>query len=426
MWPSPHNSPYIHASVSRIDSLLEDQPRVSPFLVSQNRKRRIFGPLLSALTEMEFDYHSESQESHISFLADEKIPPSPPPAAVEMQRQEHTQQWPPWLREEIADRRRQLDASRETQGRHNLTKDHFGIVDDHFDVQHTLVSNWLDALPERLIDGWETVLREEVEETFIKRHSKVSSCRYSKASSRRPSHIRLEANEVETGFYNGCHDEEFSVIDDNRTEEEYYHDDMKAEQEIEDDFLRKVLRGRKRLMQAEISVKRLKMGLKYVANGMCDEFGDAADAQRTRNLLAAVNSTFEEVVRKRLSTATVKGVDPKEDYRTRLQDLHEREPTLMSKIYTEKEIRELKNMVEDILSMDGRRVDGEGKKWFLRNLPRLLELREDMALAEKEIERKRMVENESKLAFLDHGRPEQATFLLLIIFLSVFRELSLR
>lgn len=400
-WISPPNSPALDTPVSRIDSLFPDHPYVSPFLKAQNQKRRIFRPLILALTEMNTEYLSDSDDSHISFRPnqqnfpfrpDENIPIPPPmsspPTAVEMQRQDNTHQWPPWLRADVANRRRQLDASRELDKPHSLTKDHFGIVDDHFEVQHSLVSNWLDALPERLIDGWETVLREEVEETFVRR--------YSKESSRKQPRIRSEDDDDESEYnVNGCHGEDYSIIDDAEMEEGCYQD-ADTHREIEDDFLRKVLLGRKRLMQAEISVKRLKMGLKYVANGMCEEFGDAADAQRTRNLLAAVNSTFEEVVRKRLSTATVKGVDPREDYRARLQDLHERDPSLMSRIYSEREIRELKNMVEDILSMDGRRVEGEGKQWFMRNLPRLLELREDMALAEKELKRGKMMENEGE------------------------------
>lgn len=354
---------------------------------------------------------SDSDDSHISFRPEQKrigyrqneqipIQTSTPslPGAVDMQRQESTQQWPPWLRVEVADRRRQLDASREMDELPpDLTMDHFGIAEDHFEVQHTLVANWLNALPERLIDGWETVLRDEVEETFVKR--------YSKGSLRRSPRIRSEGDDDDDESeynVNGTHGEDYSIIDDAEMEGGCYQDDGDEDQEMEDDFLRKVLLGRKRLMQAEISVKRLKMGLKYVANGMCEEFGDAVDAQRTRNLLAAVNSTFEEVVRKRLSTATVKGLDPREDYRARLQDLHERDPSLMSRIYSEREIRELKNMVEDILSMDGRRLDGEGKQWFLKNLPRLLELREDMALAEKEMARSKQASNEGEFQHSIH------------------------
>ncbi|KAE9979437.1 hypothetical protein EG328_000849 [Venturia inaequalis] len=400
-WISPPNSPAVNSPASRIDSVFTDynpDNYVSPFLKAQNQKKNIFRPLVQALVAMNPEYAlSDSDDSHISFRPDQKRiafhqdaqTPSLP-GAVEMQRQEYTQQWPPWLRVEVADRRRQLDASREMDHPPpDLTMDHFGIAEDHFEVQHTLVANWLNALPERLIDGWETVLRDEVEETFVKR--------YSKGSLRRSPRIRSEGDDddAESEYdVNGTHGEDYSIVDDAEMEAGCYQDNVDEDQEMEDDFLRKVLLGRKRLMQAEISVKRLKMGLKYVANGMCEEFGDAVDAQRTRNLLAAVNSTFEEVVRKRLSTATVKGLDPREDYRARLQDLHERDPSLMSRIYSEREIRELKNMVEDILSMDGRRLDGEGKQWFMKNLPRLLELREDMALAEKEMERSKQASNE--------------------------------
>ncbi|QDS77785.1 hypothetical protein FKW77_005406 [Venturia effusa] len=397
-WTSPPKSPAADSPVSRIDSLLPDHNHVSPFLKAQNQKRKIFRPLILALVEMNPEHaSSESDGSHSSIHPEQKrlgcgqddkipLPPSTPsiPGAVEMQRQGYTHHWPPWLRVEVADRRRLLDASREMdESPQDLTKEHFGIAEDHFEVQRTLVTNWLNALPERLVDGWETILRDEVEETFVKR--------YSKGSLRRSPRIRSEGDdddEDESEYnVNGIHGEDYSIIDDAEMDGDHCQDEGDGDQELEDDFLRKVLLGRKRLMQAEISVKRLKMGLKYVANGMCEEFGDAEENQRTRNLLAAVNSTFEEVVRKRLSTATVKGVDPREDYRARLQNLRERDPSLMSHIYSMREIRELKNMVEDILSMDGRRVDGEGKQWFLKNLPRLLELREDMAMAEKEMER---------------------------------------
>jgi hypothetical protein len=262
---------------------------------------------------------------------------------------------PPWLREEVAARKRLLNESRELDEPTKSMQDHFGTGLGRPEGQNDFVSEWLEGLPEKLVEGWEIMLREAGE--------------------------RASSAAKHTSF----------VFDEDQGEESEMRRTLTKSSEKtydnpEDEFLQKVLVGRKRLMQADISVKRLKMGLKLVTNGVCQEFGDEAAASRTRDLLAAVDTTFEEVVRSRLSSVTASKhlASGKESYRERVGKLRDKDATFMSKVYSIKEIAELKIMVADILNMDEQSGDTEGKQWFLRQLPRLLELREDMAQAENE------------------------------------------
>ncbi|KAF2423510.1 hypothetical protein EJ08DRAFT_448877 [Tothia fuscella] len=303
---------------------------------------------------MEIEVRSSPPASHVSLIQeDEDCHPQAIPMRIY---RPGAQEMTPWLREEVATRRRQLKESRELDEAAKLCEEQFEMQQGRNDDQNDFVSEWLEGLPEKLVEGWETMLREAGERaSSVMKHTSI---------------IQDEVLEVDLGIgETGDEDDEKALFDD-----------------PEDEFLQKILLGRKRLMQAEISVKRLKMGLKHVTNGLCREFGDEAAAGRTRDLLAAVDTTFEEVVRTRLSsvTSSKQYTNGKENYRERLDRLRGRNRNFMRTIYSTKEISELKMMVADILSMDEQSGDTEGKQWFLRHLPRLLELREDMAEAENE------------------------------------------
>lgn len=316
----------------------------------------------------------------------------------------------PWVREAVAEKKRQLAASRalaspeleiDEEGfpvapeRSRLIEDHFGIPEDgKIDSQRHYVSVWLDGLPERLVEGMETVLRDEVEETFGsgRRRSKMKS----RAIEEESIHDEDDRDdEQRQTFFEDLDSQAFDYcpgIDlEEALEEDYSTDDI----EDEDDFLVKVLLGRKRLMQAEISMKRLKMGLKHITSGLCTEFSTITDTGRTRDLLAQVDATYEEVVRKRLSNATAirqkadHNDEQKQRYRRRLKIMREKDPGFILRVYSEREISELKTMVADILGMDEKNGDSEGTDWFWNMLPRLLELRGDMTEAEREMQRQR-------------------------------------
>jgi hypothetical protein len=309
---------------------------------------------------MESEERPESPISHISFIQEDD---EYHPQAVQMRmyRAEQVQSMPPWLRDAVAERKRQINESRQLDEQSKLTEDHFGIRHSQFDSQNEFVSEWLEGLPEELVEGWETVLREAGERASYVKHASIVY--------------------TDTGNVEGANLQHQRYKMDAERGSRVYEDP-------EDEFLEKMLLGRKRLMQAEVSVKRLKMGLKHVTNGLCQEFGDEAAAGRTRDLLAAVDTTFEEVVQSRLSivTASKQFTNGEASYRERLERLRISDPDFMGRIYQPKEITELKMMVADILRMDEQSGDTEGKQWFLRQLPRLLELREDMAEAEKEID----------------------------------------
>ncbi|KIW04930.1 uncharacterized protein PV09_04098 [Verruconis gallopava] len=320
-------------------------------------------------------------------------------------------QMPPWLREAVAERKRQLAIARSLHApedpkiRNNENDDKFqvGLLKDsseqHFGVfcneryhQHQYVSEWLNGLPERLIEGWETVLREEVQETFGEKSRKQ---------------LRMDdqgydiiVSQKRETFFEDIESEEFDFCPGTVPIPDGYS--STDGDEGDDDFLIKVLLGRKRLMQAEISVKRLKMGLKHVTSGFCSEFTGATDVNRTRELLAQVDRTFEEVVRKRLSNATAiqqqadSTDEQKQRYRRRLRAMRDKDPGFVLRVYSEHEITELKTMVADILAMDERNGDSEGTDWFWNMLPRLLELRGDMAEAERELARQRRAAKKPK------------------------------
>jgi hypothetical protein len=311
---------------------------------------------------MEIEERAESPVSHISFIQEDD---EYHPQAVQMRmyKAEQVQSMPPWLRDAVAERKRQLNESRELDEPGKLTEEHFGIGHPRFNCQNDFVSEWLDGLPEKLVEGWESMLREAGERASFVKHSSI---------------IYTETADDDV---DGSNNKQRKTEADAERGSRVYEDQ-------EDEYLEKVLLSRKRLMQAEVSVKLLKMGLKHVTNGLCQEFGDEAAASRTRDLLAAVDTTFEEVVRSRLSTVTASKhfIHRKADYSERLERLRISDPDFMSRIYQPKEIAELKIMVADILRMDEQSGDTEGKQWFLRQLPRLLELREDMAEAEKEVE----------------------------------------
>jgi hypothetical protein len=311
---------------------------------------------------METEERPDSPVSHVSLIQEEdEYPPHAVP--VRIYRAEQVQTMPPWLRDAVAERKRQLTESRELDESSKLAEEHFGIRNSRFDCQNEFVSEWLEGLPEKLAEGWETMLREVGERASFVKHASI--------------------------VYENDLDEH---ADDPSGKEREDASDLQlrpmAYEDPEYEFLEKVLLGRKRLMQAEISVKRLKMGLKHVTNGLCQEFGDEAAAGRTRDLLAAVDTTFEEVVRTRLSrvTASKELANGKVNYREKLERLRISDPDFMGRIYAQSEIAELKMMVADILRMDEQSGDTEGKQWFLRQLPRLLELREDMDEAEKDID----------------------------------------
>jgi hypothetical protein len=309
---------------------------------------------------MDNDERSESPISHISFIQEHEDY-HPQTAPVPVYKAEQVQSMPPWLRDAVAERKRQLNESRELDETSKLSQDHFGIQQSRFDCQNEIVSEWLEGLPEKLVENWETMLREAGERASLVKHSSI------------------------------IYTDHVDQVDDQNKKEGAVESDgghgSRVYEDPEDEFVEKVLLGRKRLMQAEISVKRLKMGLKHVTNGLCREFGDEAAASRTRDLLAAVDTTFEEVVRSRLSNVTSSRhfTNGKSNQRERLERLRISDPDFMSRIYLPKEIVELKMMVADILHMDEQSGEIEGKQWFLRQLPRLLELREDMAEAEREV-----------------------------------------
>src|ERR1700761_7128842 len=100
---------------------------------------------------MESPQRSISPVSHVSLIQENEIQPQA--IAIRMRRSDHPHQMPPWLREAVAERKRQLIASRELDGPSKLTEEHFGISQPKFDSQNTIVSDWLDGLPERLIEG---------------------------------------------------------------------------------------------------------------------------------------------------------------------------------------------------------------------------------------------------------------------------------
>jgi hypothetical protein len=291
---------------------------------------------------METEFRTISPVSHVSLLQeDEDYHPQAVPMRIY---RPGVQEMPPWLREEVAARKRQLNESRELDEERKLKRDRSRIYDD----QNDFVSEWLEGLPEKLVEGWEVMLREAGERgSSVVKHTSIIF-----------DEEQGEEFEIGQGVSQSC---EHEVYDDR-----------------EDEFLQKVLLGRKRLMQAEISVKRLKMGLKHSPHGICNEFADEVAAGRTRDLLAAVDTAFEDLVRSRLQGVA-------EAYRERIENVREKDSNFMSKVYSMKEIDELKMMVADILDMDRQNGDTEGKQWFLRQLPRLLELREDMAQAEIEI-----------------------------------------
>jgi hypothetical protein len=339
------------------------------------------------------------------------------PTAIKQSTPINSPTLPPWLREAVAQRKRQLAESRafaspETEfedGDHPVqiaapskpTHQPFGISTEHRSSQHSFVSRWLRSLPEKLTEGWETVLREEIVDTFT-----------DEMMMKPTAEIRERQPEVDTGdpenrretFFKDIDSEEFDFCPGvAQINGDYYSEE---DDENEDEFLVKVLLGRKRLMQAEISVKRLKMGLKHITSGFGGSFGDAADAERTRELLAEVDNTFEEVVRKRLSNAMAireradNNDEQKQRYQKKVQDMRDRDPGFILRVYTEAEIQELQTMVSDILAMDESSRDDEGTDWFWHMLPRLLELRGDMAEAEREFKRQRTAVKQCKLYLL--------------------------
>jgi hypothetical protein len=340
---------HVSRSPSISDSFLATNAGIIPVNYSKPSKSR-----------MDSEERAESPVSHISFIhEDEDYHPLAVP--VRVHRAEQVQSMPPWLRDAVAERKRQLNESRELDEASKLAQDHFGVQQSRFDCQNEVVAEWLEGLPEKLVENWETMLREAGERSSLVKHS---STIYTDNADQVDG---LNKREGKSQWATGP--------------------GSKVYNDPEDEVLEKVLLGRKRLMQAEISVKRLKMGLKHVTNGLCQEFGDEAAASRTRDLLAAVDTTFEEVVQSRLSTVTSSRhfTSGKASYRERLERLRISDPDFMGRIYLPREIVELKTMVADILRLDEQSGDSEGKQWFLRQLPRLLELREDMAEAEKEV-----------------------------------------
>ena len=319
----------------------------------------------------------------------------------------------PWLRSAVAERKRQLAESRALASPDldvldtnvmfrnappsRLTEKHFGFPLSESNSQHRSISQWLNNLPEKLTENWEAVLRAEVRESF----SDTTAKRRTRDS--RTMGIQDESsgdNARRETFFEDVDSEDFDfcpgiipVYDDTYSSE----DDDK-----DDEFLAKVLLGRKRLMQAEISVKRLKMGLKHITSGLCGEFSHVTNTERTQELLAEVDNTFEDVIRKRLSNATAirqtadNSDEQKQKYRRRLRSMRNKGPGFILQIYTEREILELKTMVTDILAMDEGTGDNEGTDWFWNMLPRLLELRGDMMEAEREFARQRTAGKKGK------------------------------
>jgi hypothetical protein len=325
---------------------------------------------------------------------------------------------PPWLREAVAQRKRQLAESRALaspkteieDGEYayathaappsRLTQQHFGIPVEHRLSQHSFVSRWLCSLPEKLTEGWETVLREEIEGSFV---DEMTTHRTTKVTGPQKEY-HASNNEHDDRRETFCEDIDSAEFDYCPGVSPIYGDyETNEDDEDDDEFLVKVLLGRKRLMQAEISVKRLKMGLKRITSGFCRHFSDDQDAERTRELLNEVDNTFEEVVRKRLSNATAirqradNNDEQKQRYRKRLQAMRDRDPGFILRVYTENEIQELQTMVSDILAMDESSGNNEGTDWFWHMLPRLLELRGDMAEAEREFKRQRRAVKSGKL-----------------------------
>lgn len=313
---------------------------------------------------------------------------------------------PPWLREAVAQRKRQLAESRaldspehdprNVDGFFNhtsasrLTHEHFGFPLSDHSPQYRSVSKWLSGLPDKLTESWETVLREEVQEV-------VASTR-AKRRTRGSGDMTSQGGTVTEGgkrhtFFEDVDSEDFDFCPGVAPIDDDYN--FSDDDEDDDEFLLKVLLGRKRLMQAEISVKRLKMGLKHVTSGLCGEFNNATNDQRTQELLAEVDTTFEDVIRKRLSNATAirqradNNDEQKQKYRRKLRGMRDKDSGFILQIYTEREIQELKTMVADIIGMDEASGDDEGTDWFWNMLPRLLELRGDMAEAEREFARLR-------------------------------------
>jgi hypothetical protein len=322
---------------------------------------------------------------------------------------------PSWLREAVAERKRQLAASRALASPDpdmgdkddlllappsKLTKQHFGIPVDDRDNHHHFVSEWLNGLPERLIDGWQTVLREEVQETF----GNGKARRQTRNSQNMDSQLNEQDtvdNERRETFFEDVESEEFDYCPGAAPIADGYS--TADDDEEDDEFLVKVLLGRKRLMQAESSMKRLKMGLKHVTSGICAEFSNITDTERTQELLAEVDNTFKDVVRKRLSNATAirqRADNNDGQNRRRLRAMRDKDPGFILRVYNEREIKELKTMVADILGMDERSGDTEGTDWFWNMLPRLLELRGDMAEAEREFARQRKAVKNCKYPIL--------------------------
>ena len=319
---------------------------------------------------METKHRAISPVSHVSLIQeDEEFHPRAVPMRI--YRPDPAHQMPPWLREAVAERKRQLNESRQLDEPSKLTEDHFGIRQSRFDYQNELVSEWLEGLPEKLVEGWETMLGR----ALSKRSLRGRGFDGDHGSLIKHTSIIFEGNQQEQTDHPTFREQKSEV-------EQRVYDDP------EDEYLEKVLLGRKRLMQAEISVKRLKMGLKHVASGLCQDFGEEAASGRTRDLLAAVDTSFEEVVRSRLSTVTASRhcSSEKESFRGRLERLRAADSRFMGRIYSVDEVAELKTRVAEILRMDEQSGDTEGKEWFLRMLPSLLELREDMAQAEKEVD----------------------------------------
>ena len=82
--------------------------------------------------------------------------------------------------------------------------------------------------------------------------------------------------------------------------------------------------------------------------GMRQSLALTVGEQLERELLAEVDSTFEEVVRKRLSNATAirqradNNDEQKQRYRRRLRAMRDKDPGFVLRVYTEHEIKELK------------------------------------------------------------------------------------
>ena len=327
------------------------------------------------------------------------------PTAIHLSSPVSSPSMPPWLREAVAQRKRQLAESRALDSpeadaraidvtfRHappsTLTEQHFGFPLSESSSKHRSVSRWLSNLPEKLTESWDTVLRKEVRESF----SDTTAKRWARDSRTMESQDGTSTdNDRRETFFEDIDSEEFDFCPGIAP---VYDDYSSSEDDEDDEILGKILLSRKRLMQAEISVKRLKMGLKHVTSGLCGEFSNATNTERTQELLAEVDSTFEDVIRKRLSNATAirqradTSDEQKQKYRRKLRSMRDREPGFILRIYSEREITELKTMVADILAMDESTGDSEGTDWFWNMLPRLLELRGDMAEAERELSRQR-------------------------------------